>query len=416
MLKIEDFVKLAKIAARADRSAPVAYSFNGENFSYNDVQDTLRAQFTELAPDYRSYRENKNTIFRIIEETLSEIVPARVKEDYMQWAEVKHFAQGEKPIFRRKSLARSRNRGKQFITRVGLAGIYEVWKLGSTQESFEVPTSAIGGAAQIGFEEFLDGRVDWAELVNIVYEAIEDLIFEEVGMAINEGAGQLPTANKIAGAGFNEVAFDALLNKAKMYGDVTIYCTNEFATQMIPAEAWRYTEAMKDELYRTGRLTGYKGERVVILPNSYKDAFGTEKVLDPAKCWIIPAAADQKPVKIAFEGDLYTKEFENYDWSHDIHVYEKVGVVCLMDNAIHLYENTALEQSGNFATANVQNVVTINGNVTTGTTTEVKTYVQVTETTGNPKTAGWYEKTANGMVLSEDTSMNAEKTYYQLED
>jgi len=348
MLKTEEFVKLAKIAAKANPSAPVAYSFNGENFSYDEVQETLRAQFAELAPDYRGYRENKNTIFRIIEETLSEIVPERVKANYEQFAEVKRYAQGEKPIFRRKTNVHNRNRGKQFVTRVGLAGIYEVWKLGSAQESFEVPTSAIGGAAQIGFEEFLDGRVDWAELVNILYEGMDDLIFEEVGEALAEGMAQLPAAHKVASAGFDEAAFDALLNNAKMYGNVTIYCTNEFAVKMIPQEAWRYTEAMKDELYRTGRLSGYKGERVVILPNSYKNAFEQVKVIDPSLCYIIPSGADQKPVKIAFEGDLYTNEFENYDWSRDIHMYEKVGVVCMMDNAIHVFQDTSLSKEGDF--------------------------------------------------------------------
>lgn len=348
LLKTEDFIKLAKIAAKANPSAPVAYTFNGENFSYNEVQETLKAQFAELAPDYRAYRENKNTIFRIIEETLSEIVPARIKQNYEQFAEVKHYAQGDKPIFRRKTMAHNRNRGKQFVTRVGLAGIYEVWKLGSAQESFEVPTSAIGGAAQIGFEEFLDGRVDWAELVNILYEAIDDLVFEEIGAALGEGIDQLPAANKVVAPGFDEVAFDALLNQAKMYGNVTVYCTNEFAVKMIPQEAWRYTEAMKDELYRTGKLAGYKGETIVILPNSYKNVFGTEKVLDPSLCFIIPSAADQKPVKVAFEGDLYTNEFDNYDWSRDIHMYEKVGVACMMDNAIHVYKDTSLSKNGLF--------------------------------------------------------------------
>ena len=348
LLKTEDLIKLAKIAAKANASSPVAYSFNGENFSYNDVQDTLRAQFAELAPDYRGYRDNKNTIFRIIEETLSEVVPERVKQNYEQFAEVKHYAQGDKPIFRRKTNMRSGTRGKQFITRVGLAGIYEVWKLGAAQESFEVPTSAIGGAAQIGFEEFLDGRVDWAELVNILYEAIDDLVYEEIGEALGEGINQLPAAHKMVAAGFDEAAFDALLNQAKMYGNVTIYCTNEFAVKMIPQEAWRYTEAMKDELYRTGKLAGYKGEKVVILPNQYKNAFEQVKVIDPSLCYIIPSSADQKPVKVAFEGDLYTNEFENYDWSRDIHVYEKVGVVCMMDNAIHIYQDTSLTREGKF--------------------------------------------------------------------
>ena len=357
LLETKDLVQLAKIAAKADASSPVAYSFNGENFSYNEVQTTLRQQFEELAPDYRSYRENKNTIFRVIEETLSEIVPERVKANYAQFAEVKHFAQGDKPIFRRKTTS-SRNRGKQFVTRVGLAGIYEIFKLGSAQESFEVPTSALGGAAQIGFEEFIDKRVDWSELVNVLYEAIDDLVYEEIGAALSEGIDQLPSENRVVAAGFDEGAFDALLNQAKMYGNVTIYCTNEFAVKMIPKEAWRYTEAMKTELYKTGRLTGYKGENVVILPNQYKNAFDKIKVIDPSLCYIIPSAADQKPVKVAFEGDLYTKEFENYDWSRDIHMYEKVGVSCMMDNAIHVYKDTSLSRTGRFQLAdNVVNTV-----------------------------------------------------------
>jgi hypothetical protein len=102
------------------------------------------------------------------------------------------------------------------------------------------------------------------------------------------------------------------------------------------------------------------------MPNQYKDAFGTEKVLDPAFCWIVPSNADTKPVKIAFEGDVYTNEFENYDWSHDIHVYEKVGVVCMMDNAIHAYKDTSLVKNGSFAlTDTVQNTVVVSGSVTT---------------------------------------------------
>lgn len=373
MLQINEIVKLAKIAATAKASAPTAYSYNGESFTYDEVQETLRAQFAELAPDYRGYRENKNTIFRIIEETLSEIVPQRIKENYEQFAEVKHFAQGDKPIFRRKTMANNRNRGKQFVTRVGLAGIYEVWKLGSAQESFEVPTSAIGGAAQIGFEEFLDGRVDWAELVNILYEGIDDLIYNEIGAALGEGINQLPAANKVVAAGFQEAVFDALVTEAEMYGNVTIYCTNEFAVKMVPKEAWRYTDRMKEELYRTGRLQGYKGKNVVVLPNTYTDAFQKKKVLDPSLVWIIPAGADQKPVKVAFEGDLYTNEFENYDWSRDIHMYEKVGVVCMMDNAIHMYKDTSLSKTGAFNLQdNVKNTVWVDGELSTGGETQVE--------------------------------------------
>ena len=412
-LKFEALLSLAKIAANAKPSAPVAYSFNGENFSYNEVQETLRKEFNELAPDFRAYRENKNMIFRLIEESLSEVVPEKVKQNYEQFAEVKRFAQGDKPIFRRKTLNNNRTRGKQFITRVGLAGIYEVFRLGAAQESFEIPTSAIGGAAQIGFEEYLDGRVDWAELLNIIYEAIDDLVYEEIGAALGEGIAQLPGAHVVTENTFNEAAFDELLMRAKMYGPVTIYCTNEFAVKMIPQEAWRYTEAMKDELYRTGRLTGYKGEKVVVLPNSYKSVYEDEKVLDPSICWIIPNGADNKPVKVAFEGELYTNEFENYDWSRDIHVYQKVGVACLMDSAVHVYKDTSLTKTKPFVLGDtVKNPVDIRGTVSTA---EKKAYKPVDSsnfTAGTTDVSSYYVWNATSGTYEQATGTAVANTVY----
>jgi len=359
MLDKKNFIALAKTVAKADPSAPTAYSYNGESLSYDALNETLRKEFREIAGTYQLYRENKNLVFSIIEETLNEVLPKRVIENYGQFAEVKTFGQGDKPIFRRK--IDGTNRAKQFITRVGLAANYEVFKLGKTQESFEVPTSAIGGAAQIGFEEFLDGRADFAELTNIVMEGMDDLVYEEIGKALEGSINQLPAMNRVVTNGFDSAAFDELVRIAESYGTVTIYCTNEFAVKMIPQEAWRYTEAMKDELYRTGRLSGYRNYNVVILPNAYKDVVeGKEKVIDPSFCWIIPSGADTKPVKVAFEGSTLVDEREGRDWSREIQVYKKVGVVCMMHNAICVYKDTALTKTGAFQLKDtVQNVINI---------------------------------------------------------
>jgi len=236
----------------------------------------------------------------------------------------------------------SRVRAKQFITRVGLAGMYEVFKLAKGEESFEVRTSAIGGAAQIGFEEFLDGRVDFAEVTAIVMEGMDDLIYEEIGKALKASINQLPPANRYAFNGFDEAGFDKLLVVASAYGEPTIYCTYEFAVKMVPKDAWRYTESMKSELWNTGHLANYKGKKVIILEQGFKDATNTEKVIDPGYCWIIPNGADTKPVKIAFEGQTIVDEYKNYDRSREIQVYKKVGVVCMMANNICAYVDTSL--------------------------------------------------------------------------
>ena len=341
MLDRNNLLALMKTVAKADVSAPTSYSFNGESFSYEALNETLRRELKEYASDYASYRENKNLIFSLIEETLDEILPKKVTKQYEAFAEVKTFAQGDKPIFRRQLT--SNKRAKQFITRVGLAGRYEVFKLGKNEESFEVQTSAIGGAAQIGFEEFLDGRVDFAEVTRIVMEGMDDLIYEEIGAALASSINQLPPANRVVTAGFDEAAFDRLLTIASAYGEPTIYCTYEFAVKLVPADAWRYTESMKEELWRTGRLASYKGRKVVILEQGFVDETNETKVIDPGYCWIIPSGANTKPVKIAFEGNTLVSERDNnWDWSREIQVYKKVGVVCMMTNDICSYVDTSL--------------------------------------------------------------------------
>ena len=341
MLDKNNLLALMKTVAKADVSAPTSYSFNGESFSYEALNETLRRELNEYARDYASYRENKNLIFSLIEETLDEVLPKKVTKQYEQFAEVKTFAQGDKPIFRRQLT--SNKRAKQFITRVGLAGRYEVFKLGKNEESFEVQTSAIGGAAQIGFEEFLDGRVDFAEVTRIVMEGMDDLIYEEVGKALASSINQLPPANRVVTAGFDEAAFDRLLTIASAYGEPTIYCTYEFAVKLVPTEGWRYTDAMKAELWNNGRLATYKGRKVVILEQGFVDETNTTKVIDPGYCWIIPAGANTKPVKIAFEGNTLVAERDNnWDWSREIQVYKKVGVVCMMTNDICSYVDTSL--------------------------------------------------------------------------
>ena len=325
MLDRKNLVSLMKTVAKADPSAPTAYSFNGQSLSYDAMNQTLRNELNELAGTYSLYRENKNLIFSMIEETLDEVLPKKVIQQYDQFAEVKTFAQGDKPIFRR-PLA-NRNRAKQFITRVGLAGMYEVFKLGPTEaESFEVRTSAIGGAAQIGFEEFLDGRVDFAEVTKIIMDGMDELIYKEIASALKASINQLPPANRVAANGFDEAAMDRLITIAAAYGTPTIYCTYEFAVRMIPQEAWRYTEAMKTELWNTGRLANYKGTKVIILEQGFEDETNTRKCIDPGYAWVIPTGADGKPVKVAFEGGTIVDEFNNYDRSREIQVYKKVGV------------------------------------------------------------------------------------------
>lgn len=337
MLDKANLLSLMKTVANANPSG--TYSYQGESFSYDALNTTLRNELNEFVGTDELYRENKNTLFSLIEQTMDEVVPNRLLNSYGNFAEIRTFAQGDKPVFTRRT---GLTRAKQFITRVGLASVYETFKLGS--ESFEVGTSAIGGAARIGFEEFLDGRVNFAELTQIVTEGMQELIYREIAQALMGSINQLPAANRCAVAGFDEPTMDYLVNTATAYGQPTIYCTREFAVKMIPDnDAW-ISDNMRDQYWGTGYLANYKGTRVVILPQTLEDETNSKKMIDPGYAWIIPGGAESRPVKVAFEGTTHVRERDdNDDWSRDIQVYRKVGVGVMMANNIFSYVDTELQ-------------------------------------------------------------------------
>lgn len=336
-----NLLTLAKTTALAKPTSAVAYSFGESKYSYADLNNTLRNELNELVGSYALYRENKNTLFALMEETITDVLPVKVMEQYGQFAEVKTYGQGVRPVFTQKITEASKRRAKQFVTKVGLAGRYEVFKLDG--RSYEVTTSAYGAACQLGIEEFLDGRMDFATLLDVVMEGLDDKIYMEIANALIGTVETLQAANKYSGNSFIEEEMDALLQVADSYGNgnATIYCTFEFASKMIPSNEW-VSDAMKDQMWANGRLANYKGHQVIVLRQSFTDETNTTKVIDPSYAWIIPGGAE-KPIKIAFEGPTLMKEIESQDdWSRDLQFYKKVGVAAIVYNDICVYRNESL--------------------------------------------------------------------------
>lgn len=338
LLKFDSLVKLAVAA-----SNKTSFSFSeSEKYSAEQTSDLLRAQMNLLAHDYRSFRENKNTIFSLIEQTIDEVLPAKVLQQYEQFADISTVAQGDKVVFVRRITEASRMRAKQFVTQVGLAGRYETFMLDG--ERLEVKTSAIGSAARIGFEEFLDGRIQFSELTDVIIEAMDEYIYREIAKALATAVEELPAPNKVTASTFDAASMDRLLAIADAYAGApaTIYCTYEFAATMLPAEAWASND-MKNTIWGEGYLPRYKGHNIVLLPQSMEDATNAKKVIDPSNAYIINSGVE-KPVKIAFEGQTAVREVsDNDDWSRDMQTYKKFGVAILTNPSICVYKNSSLK-------------------------------------------------------------------------
>ena len=347
-----NLIALAKATAKASLNPSTAFAFGDKKLTYEALDKTFRKEMNELAGTYAQYRENKNLIFNLIEVGLDEVLPAKVLQNYGQFADVKTYAQGDKPVFRVRISEASKKRAKQFVTRVGLAGRYEVFKLDGY--TLEVPTAAYGGAAQIGFEEFLDGHITMSDVYDLVLEGLDEAVYREIAkalVAMAEDAG-FNSRNKVSGAGFDEAEFDRLLATADAYGKSTIYCTYEFAARVVPTSAnainWNaMSDGMKEDRWNNGYFTRYKTHNMIVLPQSFEDTTNAKKVLDPRYAWIIPTGAE-KPVKVAFEGQTAVREHENADWSREIQTYKKLGVAVYNINpGICVYKNTSLSINNN---------------------------------------------------------------------
>lgn len=342
-LERKSLIELAKATAKATTNPSLTFSYGEETLSAGALEDTFRKELKELAATPALYRQNKNTIFELVEIQLTEVLPPKVLAEYGQFADVRTFPQGVQPIFYQKISEASRRRAKQFVTKVGLAGRYEVFKLDG--RTLEVTPTAYGGAAQIAFEEFLDGRITMADVYDIVLEGMDEAVYKEIAKALVSTVTNLGTYNKVTDAStFNETQFDKLLMVADTYGKASIYCTFEFAATMIPQDGW-VSDNMRDRRWNQGYLGDYKGHQVIVLPQSFEDETNAVKVIDPSYCWIIPTGSE-KPVKVAFEGSAQVKEVDGDDWSKTIHTYQKFGVAVYSINpGLCVYRNTALKKN-----------------------------------------------------------------------
>lgn len=311
------------------------YSLNGQEVSYDALNATLQKNVNEIAGTPQLFRENKNTLFTLMEQTLNDVMPKNVLDTYGMFADVQTVAQGDTIVFTKKI---GDLRAKQFITRVALAGRYEAFEL--AEEKFEIKTTAYGGAARIGIEEFLDGRVQWSDYLSIINEGMSEAVYREISRALIAAIARFPATNRVSAASFDEGQFDRLIQTIAIYGSPVIYCTLEAAMTLLPANNW-ISENMKDERWQRGYFTSYKGTPVVVLPQSFTDIDNATKVIDPAYIYIFPTN-NQKPVKIVFEGQTLVKEFENRDWSTELQTYQKFGVGIITTNNLAVFKNTSL--------------------------------------------------------------------------
>ncbi len=349
----------------------IVHSFKGTTpdptkFSVSDVRESLKAEISKIANDYNSYRRNKLDLFEILQEAYTEILPQYVESFMGKFAEIKTVDDGKKAQFVRK---RGRQRAKQFITQVGLSGVYESFRL--DKDTFEVSGTAIGGAAYIDFERYICGDEDISESTEILLEGIQEAIMGQIQRSLiaATNAEDRPAKNVYVGAGFDADAMKRLCSVARSYsngGGATIFASPEFVDAMgadvIAQPVFAGTHASgyagatpvyspKDinDIANTGYITSFRGNPIVLMPQSYTDETNEVTTINPGLAYIFPSGGE-KVVKVVFEGPTRVDEFKNRDRSFEIEAYQKVGVAILSNHNWCIYENEDLTDTDDFPT------------------------------------------------------------------
>lgn len=329
-----DISKLKAMALDIYNKVPTEYSVD-------TMEDALRAEINQMVKNedgtinFYKFQQNKQFIFELMSEIIDTIMPKKVLDIMGKFADVETFTQGSKPRFQ---IKKGKNRVKNFVTKVGAGGNYEVARLDSTYVDMTI--EAHGGAVQVRLERFLDGKESLTELLDLLIEGIEDAIYTDVQTALKATLNSVPANNKHSHNAFSDTDMKRIITTVTAYGVPNIFSTPEFAATITPSTSY-VADADRNDLREKGYVGKYSGANVVVLPQSFTDETNVTKVIDPEYAYIIPSN-DEKIVKIAMEGQTIIEEVKNADNSMEFQVYKKYGIVVLHTNHFGVYRNTAL--------------------------------------------------------------------------
>lgn len=328
------------VAAATKENIPAEYSLS-------DVNETLREELKAFN-NYSYYRANKLALFQLIEEIANIVVPKKVIAQFGSFAEVQTVNVGEKIVFKQRTGV---SRGKRFVTVASEYGTYRTFNVDA--RDITMSPRVYAGAAILEIGDFLTGRVDMSELMDIIIEGLSDSIYNEVQGALKAAinAEDRPAANKATVAGFDAAELDKLIATVEAYGDsVTIYCTKAFASTLVNVPGWagdaNPMTALADynDVREMGYIGRYKGTNVVLLSQSFVDENNDAKLVDDQYAYIIPAGKE-KPVKIGIEGGTLIDEQRLQDGSIEVSAQHMFDVAVVANNYWAIYRNTELDSN-----------------------------------------------------------------------
>ena len=196
-------------------------------------------------------------------------------------------------------------------------------------------TSNITGGVIIDHREFASGNTDAIQVAN--EQVITDMmnkVFYKVQLALYNGIKNAPIKNFAEASGITKTAVDAALKIAKRFGSVNITGDYSVVSQLedftgftTTTNTKQFSEAVMEEIRKTGLLRTYKGAPVVEIPNSFNvtklNTAGTfyDTYLPEGLLYFLISGA-LSPLKIGFKGGLQSMSGQDIALRADVIRYD----------------------------------------------------------------------------------------------
>lgn len=201
-------------------------------------------------------------------------------------------------------------------------------------------TGNITGGVLIDHREFMSGNCDAIQALN--EQTITDMmnkVFYKVQMdlysAIKEAKGNGKIVNFEESDGIIKTSVDSVLKKAKRFGNVTLTGDYSVVSQMEDLAGFkvdasggvRFSEAVMEEIRKTGLLKMYKGTPIVEIPNSYnmtklaEDGKFYDTYLPEGLLYALVSGLNS-PLKIGFKGGLQSMAGQDISLRADVIRYD----------------------------------------------------------------------------------------------
>ena len=317
-------------------------------YNKEETNKIIREQFNNvLGIDYKNadkkarrqaWRKNRTEVFNLIEDVLVDLQKSGWNEAnarFMDFVETKNLADGDQNEFYvadNTLLQVSKFAGDHHnIVRQALrAG-----------QSYRIDTSDYVIKVYAEYEQFMLGRIDWAEMIDRIYRSIEQYRYSALYTAFMSMDASLPTDMTLETA-VSESTKDAIIEqieevKAATGYDVILVGTRTAIQKLQSTVNYNmWSNDMKNERNQNGLLGQWEGYECLALSRVNKsgtrDSVFTDE--DNKKIFILPVNSDFRPIKQVVEGDMEYIErgmdgntFMDRTVEADVRYKEGIGVV-----------------------------------------------------------------------------------------